>query len=195
MTDEGLTPGQQTRYEALMKRAWLLMKDIIHLAGAKTTRPLGWFGKWNLQKAEKCLTKALQIQPNSWSALWLRGKIFQRRGEYTEALEQFRRAHELNPEQPDVVREAGLTAMDLGDAEAGVYFCERAVALKPDDSGLFANLALAQLFAGQRKKALASAQKAVQRNPDDGISRQVLTVIEEVRAGKRTAPKTLRDLE
>src|SRR5262249_6766690 len=100
----------------------------------------------------------------------------------------------LNPDQPDVAREAAIAAMDAGRPGEAVWFCEQALELKPEDAGLRANLALALLFAGKPAEAQAAGQEALRRDPADRITAQIVRIIEEVLGGRRPCPHHVRDL-
>ena len=76
----------------------------------------------------------------------------------------------------------------LGKGEEAVKVAEHAVSLKPDDAGLEANLALALLVAGRVDDALATAQSALDRSPNDEITKTLLGVIKDVKDGKRDRP-------
>jgi Flp pilus assembly protein TadD len=95
------------------------------------------------------------------------------------------------PEQPDVAREAGLAALELGDNKRAEALFRSAIQRSPSDAGLVANLALAQLLRGLVDEAHASASEAVARNPGDRVSRAVLTAVRKVREGGAPLPKSL----
>jgi tetratricopeptide (TPR) repeat protein len=126
--------------------------------------------------------------------MWLLGKVYQRLGQYDQALEWFSRAHRVNPGQPDVAREAAIAAMDLGRPEEAIPFCERALESSPNDAGLRANLAVALLFSEKPAEALPVAQQALRQDPEDTITADVIRIIEEVLGGTRPCPHHIRDL-
>ena len=84
------------------------------LHGAEPPRRPGWYTRWQLGRAIRCFERALAINPAGWSSMWALGKIRQRLGDQEAALGWFARAHALKPDQPDVAREAGIAALDLG---------------------------------------------------------------------------------
>jgi tetratricopeptide (TPR) repeat protein len=137
----------------------------------------------------------VRINPANWAAMWLLGKIHQRLAEYELGLHWFSRAHRVNPDQPDVAREAAIAAMDAGRPEEAIPFCERAIEVSLDDPGLRANLALALLFSGNPVEAQRIAQEALARDPRDAITAQLVRIIEEVVGGRRPCPHHMRDLQ
>jgi len=138
---------------------------------------------------------ALEIAPWQWQTLWVLGKIYQRIDDRAQALSCFGKAHEINPTQPDVAREASIAAGHLGMASDAVRYSEIAVTLKPDDPGLVANLAVALLISGRVDRAQAAAAEACSRAPHDPASLSVKGLADDVAAGKRAAPATTLELE
>ena len=192
---EELTPEMSQRHNLVYRQGWALIRGEIAIAGSgvgSKTR-LGWFGRRRLRQAIKCFEAALQIAPSNWSALWALGKIYQRLGDFKEALAYFARAHQMKPDQPDVAREAGICATHLGDGPSAVRYCESAIACAPNDAGLVANLALACLINGDLDRAQVLASEACAREPGDAVSKNVQRIVHEVAIGKRAQPKYGRD--
>ncbi len=188
------TQQEVDRHNALYEKGCALIEGEILL---HDTDPVGqprWFARQKLHRAIQCFQQALEINPEGWPSMWALGKIYQRLGESREALAWFGRAHAVNPDQPDVAREAGLAALEFGQGNAAVRYCEAAVKANPEDPGLVANLALAYLVSQDVAKAQRCAQEALARNPGDEISRRVLAVISEVTAGRRPCPRTMREI-
>ncbi len=125
--------------------------------------------------------------------MWALGKIHQRLGTQTIAFEWFAKAHAIKPDQPNVAREAGIAALDLGRVEAGLTLCREAVAHCPNDPGLVCNLALAHCLAGDDIEAMRCVTEAAERDPADTVTATVQHFIREVASGKRTRPRSLQE--
>lgn len=82
--------------------------------------------------------------------------------------------------------------LNLEEVDKAVAAARQAVALKPDDAGLLANLSLALLIGGTLDEA---AEKSLAIAPDDEITRNLKRAIEDVRSGRRAQPRSLADLE
>ena len=190
-----LTPEQSARHNTLYKEGVGLIEGELVLGnfGPRVPKP-GWFLRRRLRKAIRCFVQVVEINPANWNAMWLMGKVYHRLDDREESLHWFREAHRINPEQPDVAREAGIAALDLGEGNLGLEFCKAAVAMAPNDPGLVANLALAYLISGDVKQAKETAQLAVERNPKDIVSQNVLKLIEKVASGARRIPNSMREL-
>lgn len=188
------TQEEADRHNALTKQAWSLIENELLIHDRFPSAQPNWLAKRRLNKAIENFRKALEINPESWSSMWALGKIHQRLKQREEAFLWFSRAYEANPENPDVCREAGLEALDLGKAKEAIDFCETAVRLSPDDFGLMANLAWAYLIANRIQDAQTTIGTAVQADPQDQISQSVARIIDEVASGTRPVPKTLLEI-
>ena len=172
------------------RKGWELAKVLLLIDG-KRAGLLTPFARSRFRKAARHFESALAIHPTGWSSMWALGKICQRLGEFDQALTWFSRAHSIEPGQPDVAREAGLAALETNEPERAKVFLEAAIRARPEDPGLVANLALAQLLSGSVDDAQHSASEAVARAPQDQISRRVLGVVQKVRAGRFPMPKSM----
>jgi tetratricopeptide (TPR) repeat protein len=188
------TSEQADAHNALTKAGWEIAKPEIYLDDGRGRRAPGFFARRRLRKATALFAQALKINPQGWSSMWALGKIYQRFWEHKISFKWFLEAHQLNPRQPDVAREAGLAALDLGFAEDAVRLCLIAVQLSPDDLGLQSNLALAYLLSGDDARALECASVAAKAEPGDVVSRNVLALVCDVRAGRRLRPKRMSEL-
>ena len=181
------------RHNALIREAQRLIDGEIIIHGQPLQSRPGFFTRRRLKRAISLYEDALRINPEGWQSMWTIGKICQRLGHHDESLRWFVRAHELNPVQVDVAREAGIAALDCGAADVAVRICFAAVRLSPDDLGLQSNLSLAYLLAGDDRRADECSKVASERAPDDPISRAVRSFVVDVISGRRKRPKRLVD--
>jgi len=142
-----------------------------------------FFEKRTIKKGIALLQQVLAAVPDHWPTLWTLGMSLRALGDEQAALEHLRRAHELNPGQPDVGREYAGQCMRVGVAEEGLRVSRKLHARFPDDVGLQSNLALALLIAGAVDEALSVAQAALAREPHDTITRALVEHIGKVKAG------------
>jgi hypothetical protein len=151
----------------------------------------------SLEKAIHLLNSVVRTSPSNWEAMFSLGKAYEALGEKHCQLrfDWFSRAYRVNPDHPDLAREAGIAAMVAGRPEEAEVFCRRAVELKPDDPGLRANLALSLLFLRKLDEAQFEARDALRQNPADEITKDICGIIDEVMSGLRPSPHHIRDLE
>jgi tetratricopeptide (TPR) repeat protein len=193
MANREFTEEEAEAHNALTKEAWKLINPLIVLNESPVRGGPSWFERRKLKKAASLFERALEINPNGDSSMWAIGKIYQRLGDNTMALKWFEHAHRANPEQPDVAREASLSALDIGDSISALRYCEIAIRLSPDDPGLVSNLALAHLLAGDDTNAFRTAEEASSRDPSDAISKTVMKFVDDVSQGRKPRPKTLAE--
>lgn len=184
------TQAEVDQHNALTEKGWALTKGRLLLDGIQAARP-GWFSRWQLCRAIPYFEKALAINSEDWSSMWALGKIHQRLGDQTVAFEWFAKAHAIQPDQPDVAREASIAALDIGKVAEALTLCRSALASKPDDPGLMCNLALAHCLAGHDNEAREYATASADSDPSDVISANVLAFVLDVASGKIKRPKKL----
>ncbi|MCG8650992.1 MAG: tetratricopeptide repeat protein [Pirellulales bacterium] len=110
------------------------------------------------------------------------------------AIRQLQRALELDPENTVVLKELGGVYLDSGNFAEAVDAATKAVAIKPDDAELLGNLAVSQLLHRQSSQAQVTLRHAISLDPNDAINRNLQKIIQDVVAGKRPQPMTLREL-
>jgi Flp pilus assembly protein TadD len=123
--------------------------------------------------------------------MWALGKIHQRLNNDSAALSWFSEANRIESDNADILREATLCAMRLGNEGTAVKLAASAVELKPYDPGLVSNFALALLLAGRTDEASEKAADAVRANPDGKAARAVQKLIEDVVAGRKPRPRII----
>lgn len=96
-------------------------------------------------EAVKTLTILLEHKPDSAAALMLRGAAYRDSGRLREALADFVRAGELNPDDSQCLYEMAAGSYALGDDRRAREYCERGRRIAPDSTTLFALLAQIKL--------------------------------------------------
>ncbi|MFO0962629.1 MAG: tetratricopeptide repeat protein [Phycisphaerales bacterium] len=167
-----LTPLQIAEHNRHYEAGWKLLYPYLILHGRRQIVP-GWFGRWRLKRAAQHFRSALALAPDSWPAMWGLGKLHQRLEEHADALRWLRQAVQINPDHPDVLREAGIEASEVGDHRYAAEVFARAIAVDPEDPGHHANLAVALLNCGSVLEAEKSISRALALAPDDSISQAV----------------------
>jgi tetratricopeptide (TPR) repeat protein len=83
------------------------------------------------------------------------------------ALEEYRKAIELDPEDPLNYRQRAFVYVDRGRIDEALADFTRAIDLDPDNSDLLKNRAILYNLKGQYEQAAADAERAIARNPDE----------------------------
>ena len=124
------------------------------------------------QDAATAYTQALAIYrgnaANAWPLYFSRAVCFERARNWPKAEADFRKALELNPDQPDVLNYLGYTWIDMGInlAEARGMI-ERAVVQRPNDGAIVDSLGWALFRLGKFDEAVPFLEKAVELKPVD----------------------------
>jgi Flp pilus assembly protein TadD len=100
----------------------------------------------------------------------------------------FARAYGMAPSEQQVGRALAMECLALGYGPEAVAVTAAVVRLAPDNAGVIANHALALLVAGDLDGALREIELAACIDPDDDITCNLRTLIDDVRSGKVEAP-------
>jgi len=184
----------ELEHDSLYEKGVALSKDLISLDG-RPQKELSQAEREQLNQAIEYFERVIQINSQNLKAMWIIGKIWQRLNEHKTAFRWFVRAHEMDPSQPDVAREASIAAMEVDQPLEAILFCERAIAARPGDPSLKSNLALALLFSGKPKDAQKVARESLKQAPKDQITARLLKLIDDVVSGKKKCPHNMRELQ
>ena len=186
-TTPQLDPAHAAQLDATLKRANDLVRA--HILGPP--KQLGALDERNVKEGAALFQWVIQAAPHAWSAMWTLGMALRALREHEQALECFRRAYALNPGARDVGREYAGQCAIVGETAEGLHISRELHARFPDDVGLQSNLALALLIGGDLDEALAVAQAASRRDPNDPITRNLVGYIQAVKSGRKPRPTRL----
>ena len=116
----------------------------------------------------EALKRSEPLQPSDWPLLYARGISLERAGAWEPAERDFKRALELEPNQPDVLNYIAYSwlMMNKNIAQAREYL-EIALAARPNDAHIIDSYGWAQYLSGDFANAVVSFEKAVDMLPDD----------------------------
>lgn len=97
--------------------------------------------------------------------------------QFDEALNNYRLAAELEPENFKLLCDLGALALQFGDLELGISSLRKAVAIDPKHPDVHAHLAKAALQSGDLAEATTSYQKLLDLTPDDVFALRSLASI------------------
>ncbi len=183
------------RHNRLYKEACALIDPYMRLHGAARRDATTARARRDLAKGIDNLKTVVQINPDNWAAYWIMGKGYQAQGMSSEACDAFASAYTIQKENADVAREYMFECLNVGRTKEAVQLSRAALALRPQDPGLKANLALCLLVDAQLDEGLRMTEEALQADPSDGITKSVKRIIEEVKSGKRPQPRRYSDLK
>ncbi|SFB07519.1 Tetratricopeptide repeat-containing protein [Rhizobium sp. NFR07] len=103
-----------------------------------------------------------------WSVFFQRGIAYERLKTWDKAEPNFRKALELNPEQPQVLNYLGYSLVDMNlNLDEGLEMIQRAVDARPDDGYIVDSLGWAYYRMGRFDDAVTELEKAIQLRAGD----------------------------
>ncbi len=95
-----------------------------------------------------------------------RGNEFIKAGRLEEAVGEYQRTLELEPENVDALTNLGVVYYNLGQLDEAIAQYSKAIEIAPNDADIHSNLAAAYVQTNQLEKALEEYSTAVELNPD-----------------------------
>ena len=131
--------------------------------------------KRRYRSARRHLRAALRLRPDSARYHFLLGLALHTDpdGNREQAAQHYRRSLELAPAQSRCRGEAGLLAIEQGQAEEGLALLRQAVEQNPADSGAVGRLVKGLFHAGQPDEALATVRKSLFQSPRNSHLRKL----------------------
>lgn len=189
------TPARETlpKARAAVQRA-LQIDD--SLAEAHASLGLIEWESWNFSEAEREFRRAIELNPNYPTARhWYSNYLRETRGRFDEAMEEIKRAQQLDPLSHVINVNVALVHMAKGELEAAIEECKKIIELEPTFLRGHSFLSLAYQKQGRYKQAIEGFRKAVELS---GRASAYLSQLGEcyALAGKRAeALRILKELE
>ena len=105
---------------------------------------LTWQRAWVYRSEETLWTDALAKNPNCWVGYNNLGEALLQKGQVDEAIPEFQKALEIEPDNAEVQNNLGSLFLKMGQMNQAILHYQLAVQINPDDSTAQANLAKAQ---------------------------------------------------
>lgn len=148
-----------------------------------------------VERGARDLAAHVKAKPDSWQPLFFMGKAYEALRDDDAAIAAFERAFAIAPDRVEIGKEYGRQLLDAGRSREAVDIASRTCALAPKDAALVANLAVAQMLAGELAAARATAERAAALDPADPINENIIAFIDAVERGERRLPRSLREIE
>jgi tetratricopeptide (TPR) repeat protein len=105
---------------------------------------------------------------DNWLVFYFRGICYDHENQWAKAELDFKKALELNPDQPLVMNYLGFSWVDRGlNQEEGLRLIRRALEQRPDDGYIVDSLGWAFYQSAQYEDALTQLKRAVELKPND----------------------------
>ena len=125
----------------------------------------GLHQKGDLIAAGQIYAEILKIQPLHFDALQLNGLLLAQSGHPVEAIKFLQSALHINPNEPAVNNNLGITFHDLGKYGLAIESYNKAISVKPNYDEAFYNRGLAYQSLGNLNLAQTDYENAYQINP------------------------------
>ena len=128
----------------------------------------------NYKEAEETYTKGFdtidELQSQHWLLLYFRGIARERLGKWELAEADFRKALELNEDQPLVLNYLGYSLVDQGlKLEEALGMIKKAVELRPTDGYIVDSLGWVYFRLGRYEEAVSELERAIELRPADPV--------------------------
>lgn len=168
-----------TSHVAIMACFFLVLTTLTGCTAGPSGRESGWWGS----KQDRSIISDEDIRRfvagtrpllHDAETHFRRGFHSQSQGRHSLAVEEFRRALQLNPEHTRALNALGISSDHLGDYETAVDSYKAALALDPELDFVHNNLGYSYLIQGNYTRAVSSFEKAVALDGDNELYRNNL---------------------
>jgi len=120
----------------------------------------------DFEGAQKQMNESANFQGVSADYHYEQARILEKQGEYAQAIENYQKAIELNPNYQEALFHLAYRCDLNGDEEAAIDYYKQAVSMQPAHINAFLNLAILYEDAGKYDKAMKCIEKVLQYHPD-----------------------------
>ena len=128
------------------------------------------FALGRIKEAISLLKKGLDIAREKGHKSYIEfflGELENVKGDYESALPHHKQAVKLNPKNPFLLKNLGVTYSLLGNEEEAIELFDRALEIKPDDYNTLRNKGVSLSILGKMEEAIELYDKALEIKPDD----------------------------
>jgi tetratricopeptide (TPR) repeat protein len=120
------------------------------------------------EEAVDAFTKSIELKFSfAAGAYFGRGIAYANLGNYQQAIKDFNKAIELEPDDAYAYNHRGSTYSDLGNYQQAIKDFNKAIELKPDYSYAYNNRGIAYAALGNYQQAIKDFNKAIELKPDN----------------------------
>ena len=165
--------GMDARLQAIDKLEELVNEVVReknrHRSNVLLKRAIRWWRKGDLAKAGQWALKATEADNQNSKAFHVLAMALERMGHLHKALVTYERAFELDPEDPELLINLGLTAWNLKLTDGAANMFRLYIATCPDSPLGYNNLGSVQSDMGQPDVAIETLRNALYKMPNEAI--------------------------
>ncbi len=117
--------------------------------------------------AKKAANHALKLDNKSYTGYYILGFLTSHHQEWEEALVHLKKANELHPNNPEILRCLGWATFNCNKRSQGIVILERALNLDPENSLTLCDLGICYLQTKNFNKSVELLKKAMEIDPDN----------------------------
>jgi len=125
------------------------------------------------KKQTRIYKELIEKYPNEKDAHFELGSIYQNRGKFTNAIEEYQKALELAPTDGYILNQLGYAYSDMGVYEKAVEYFQKYATLFPEEANPVDSMAEQYFRMGRLDEAIANYKKALEIKPDFGVGFRV----------------------
>ncbi|MBN2071807.1 MAG: tetratricopeptide repeat protein [Candidatus Krumholzibacteriota bacterium] len=122
-------------------------------------------GLGNAEESLHLIDKGLDIVPESWEFLNLKGLAFLRQGRIDEAVDSFSRAVLINSEKPDLYNNLGVAYNENRQPEEALKAMKKGLSIDPRNANILRNLATSSIMVDDLDSALEYITSSLELDP------------------------------
>ncbi len=165
--------GVDARFQAIDKLEELVNEVVRekarHRSNILLKRSIRWWRRGDLPKAGQWALKATEADSDNAKAFHVLAMALERMGHLHKALVTYERAFELDPEDPELLINLGLTAWNLKLTEGAAKMFQLYIASCPDSPLGYNNLGSVQSDMGLTDMAIETLRNALYQMPNEAI--------------------------
>ena len=173
--------GVDARLEALEKLEALVDEVVREKARLRSNvmlkRSIRSWRRGDIVKAGQWALKATEADPDNSKAFHVLAMALERMGHLHKALVTYERAHQLDPNDPELLINLGLTAWSLKLTEGAAKMFKLYIAACPDSPLGYNNLGSVQADMGDPGQAIETLRAAIYRMPGQAILWNALATV------------------
>lgn len=194
-SSEQMSEVEQARWQHIYYEAIDLVKGELIFDNLPRPGKLDAVVSKRLSSALHLLEESIEILPRAWASYFWVGKIHERFGDYTAALQAYQRALEIIPAHPILTKEASVAAFNLGMYTTAMELTKIALQVNPKDPALHSNLGVSYLLQGNAQAALSPLEMAQSLEPENNLTQLLLNLVHKVCRGEAPCPSTAHELQ
>lgn len=141
-------------------------------------------------RAEAAASRAIYLNPKSYTAHYILGFIYSHEGSFDKALASLRESNKLQPNNAEILRCLGWALFRTGDQLQGLVTLERSLNLDPDNTLTLCDLGVVYLELQNFNKARSLFLRTLDLDPGNTRAKECIDAAERFEKEMKSAVKS-----